>query len=129
MKRIASGMLCLLLLAQSYPLSAQESNILDTALVIKPSEENFASRWLVVGVGSFPITLFYTNIAFSAASYISSGFDQAYAPWPFGDPQQVALPTQDRFMRLGIAFASSAIIGLIDAIIVASLKHPQTPEP
>ena len=47
----------------------------------KPGEKLW--RIAIIGAGTFPIALFYTNFIFDSVRFAANGFDAQYAPWPF----------------------------------------------
>ncbi|MBL8968444.1 MAG: hypothetical protein JNG85_15680 [Spirochaetaceae bacterium] len=79
--------------------------------------EKALRRFEIVALGSFPFTLFYTGLGFDTAGYIDSGFEAAYAPWPFKNERSVALTSSERLVRLGVAAGASLVIAGIDALI------------
>jgi len=74
-------------------------------------------RIAVIGVGSFPFTLFYTNFIFDSVRFAAHSFDVQYAPWPFKTQYSAAVSTSETFLRLGVSAGMGVIIGIIDAVI------------
>jgi hypothetical protein len=82
--------------------------------------ENTFLRFEIVSLGSYPITLFYTDFAFDLQRFFANGRDPAYAPWPFKGTFSASLDDSQRLTRLGVALGVSFAVGTIDAIIHAS---------
>lgn len=80
--------------------------------------ENPFSRFEIVTLGSFPITIFYVGLGFDFQTWIASGYDSAYAP--IFSAKNSSLNDSQRLQRLGIALGVSCLVGTIDAIIHAS---------
>jgi hypothetical protein len=74
-------------------------------------------RAAVTGIGSFPFTFFYTNFIFDSVRFVDNGFDVLYAPWPFKNQYSAEVGTDETFLRLGVSFGLSAVIGLLDAFV------------
>ncbi|HPW01171.1 MAG TPA: hypothetical protein PLQ30_01615 [Rectinema sp.] len=81
------------------------------------TKEGMFRRSLVISIGLFPFSYFYTNFAFDLARYISHGFDTAYAPWPFNTQYGVALTNSEVWTRIGIASGASILLGFLSVII------------
>jgi hypothetical protein len=82
--------------------------------------ENPLSRFEIVSLGSYPITLFYVDFAFDFQRFIANGRDPAYAPWPFKGTFSTSLSDSERLTRLGVALGVSFAVGALDAMIHAS---------
>lgn len=74
-------------------------------------------RAAVTGLGSFPFAFFYTNFVFDSVRFVDNGFDVLYAPWPFKNQYSAEVGTDETFLRLGVSFGLSAVIGLLDAFV------------
>ncbi|HWP68462.1 MAG TPA: hypothetical protein VN437_04100, partial [Rectinemataceae bacterium] len=74
-------------------------------------------RIAIIGLGSLPFTLFYTNFIFDTARFVGNGFDTQYAPWPFKTQYSAAVTSEETFLRLGISLGVSAVIGILDVVI------------
>jgi hypothetical protein len=83
-------------------------------------EENPISRFEIVSLGSFPITLFYVDFGFDLQNWLAHGRDPNYAPWPFKGSYTSVLDDSQRLTRLGVALGVSLAVGAVDAIIHAS---------
>lgn len=73
-------------------------------------------RFEIVSLGSYPIVLLYTDLAFDCWRYYEKGFDSAYIPLV----SSVSLKDPERWTRLGAALGVACSVGAIDAIIHAS---------
>ena len=80
--------------------------------------ENPFSRFEIVTLGSFPITIFYADLGFDLKAWIASGYNSAYAP--IVGATNSSLTDSQRLQRLGVALGISFLVGTIDAIIHAS---------
>ena len=85
----------------------------------QPKTENPFSRFEIVSLGSFPITLFYVDFGFDLQGWFAHGRDVNYAPWPFKGIYSTALTDSQRLTRLGAALGVSFAVGAVDAIIHA----------
>jgi hypothetical protein len=85
----------------------------------KKPPEGFFRRFEIVALGSFPITILYTNFSFSMASFIQHDFSAAYAPWPFNSSSVDTTTTEEHLTRMGVAACVSLAIAGVDAIIRA----------
>ncbi|MFA5852619.1 MAG: hypothetical protein WC820_07960 [Spirochaetales bacterium] len=74
-------------------------------------------RIAIIGAGSLPFTLFYTNFIFDSVRFATHSFDVQYAPWPFKTQYSAAVSTGETFLRLGVSAGVGVIIGIIDAVI------------
>lgn len=83
----------------------------------EPKMENPFSRFEIVTLGSFPITVFYADIGFDLQAWIASGYNSAYAP--IVGTTNSSLTDSQRLQRLGVALGISCLVGTIDAIIHA----------
>jgi hypothetical protein len=81
--------------------------------------ENPVSRFEIVSLGSYPITLFYVDFAFDFQSWLAHGRDANYAPWPVKGVFSTSLTDSQRLTRLGAALGLSFAVGAVDAIIHA----------
>jgi hypothetical protein len=76
-----------------------------------------AKRLAIVGIGTIPFAIFYTDFVFDAVRYVSNGFDVQYAPWPFKNQYSAIVNTNERFMRLGASIGASLIVGFTSVLI------------
>ncbi|HOX92649.1 MAG TPA: hypothetical protein PLC54_06975 [Spirochaetales bacterium] len=76
-------------------------------------------RWEIVSLGSFPIALFYTKLAFDFARYASNGFDPRFVPWPFKNEFSYAPSAGEQRTMFLSAAAVAAVAGFADWLIVA----------
>lgn len=85
----------------------------------KKKNETGAKLWriAVIGTGSIPFTLFYTNFVFDSIRFAANGFDTQYAPWPFKNQYSAAVSTGETFLRLGVSVGIGAVIGILDTLI------------
>jgi hypothetical protein len=125
-RRLAVAVLCLLLgmtalAAQAAPAVPAPGSPAEDALPKLEQEkaENPISRFEIVSLGSYPITLFYVGFAFDLQRWFANGRDANYAPWPFNGGSSVALTDSQRLTRLGAALGVSFAVGAVDAIIHA----------
>jgi hypothetical protein len=81
--------------------------------------ENPVSRFEIVSLGSYPITLFYVDFAFDFQSWLAHGRDANYAPWPVKGVFSSSLTDSQRLTRLGAALGVAFAVGAVDAIIHA----------
>ena len=86
-------------------------------LPAKQSIDKKLWRIAVIGAGSFPFTLFYTNFIFDSVRFATHSFDVQYAPWPFKTQYSAAVPTGETFLRLGVSAGMGLIIGIIDQVV------------
>jgi len=109
--------------APEAPAAPEISEALEAPKVTLPTfsysdtKEGMFRRSLVISIGLFPFSYFYTNFAFDLARYISHGFDTAYAPWPFNTQYGVALTNSEVWTRIGIASGASILLGFLSVII------------
>lgn len=85
-----------------------------------PAKQNVDKKlWriAVIGAGSFPFTLFYTNFIFDSVRFATHSFDVQYAPWPFKTQYSAPVSTGETFLRLGVSAGIGVIIGVIDQIV------------
>ena len=82
-----------------------------------PKKEAALWRIAVISAGSLPFTIFYCDFIFDSVGYVSSGFNSAYAPWPFRSQYSASISTQERFERLGVSAAMSLCIGILGTLI------------
>lgn len=78
--------------------------------------ENPFSRFEIVSLGSFPISVFYVDFFFDLARYFESDFDSSYLPLV----SSTSLTDGQKWTRLGVALGVSCLVGAIDAVIHAS---------
>jgi len=88
---------------------------------VKKKTATVFGRLAIIGLGSLPFTLFYTNFIFDASRFVGNGFDVQYAPWPFKTQYSAQVSTGETFTRLGISLGISAAIGILDALITLKL--------
>jgi hypothetical protein len=101
---------------QTAPSQAQGDPI---PLTLSPKAENPFSRFEIVSLGSFPITLFYAGFVFDLQRYFANGRDSKYAPWPFKNAYSATLTDSDRILRLSCALGASFVVGVADAFLHA----------
>jgi len=116
MKRIA---VCFLFLAFLFVFSlpAQETTP-------EPYEEKEFPAWMwnlrrgeIICIGSFPFTMFFTNIGFQIVRYFQSDLESEFVPVPFGGVGTVSLEEGDKKRILITAVSLSAAIAVSDFII------------
>lgn len=86
-------------------------------LPAKQSVDKKLWRIAVIGAGSFPFTLFYTNFIFDSVRFATHSFDVQYAPWPFKTQYSAAVSTGETFLRIGVSAGIGIIIGIIDQVV------------
>ena len=87
------------------------------ALPVKQNVDKKLWRIVIIGAGSFPFTLFYTNFIFDSVRFATHSFDVQYAPWPFKTQYSAAVSTGETFLRLGVSAGIGVIIGIIDQVV------------
>jgi hypothetical protein len=75
--------------------------------------ENPFLRFEIVALGSYPITLFYSDLGFDFYRYAQNNYSSTYIPLF----NSIALKDSERWSRLGVALGISAFVGLVDAVI------------
>lgn len=103
--------------AQEAPAALEAPKVTLPTFSYSDTKEGMFRRSLVISIGLFPFSYFYTNFAFDLARYISHGFDTAYAPWPFNTQYGVALTNSEVWTRIGIASGASILLGFLSVII------------
>ena len=103
--------------AQEAPAALEAPKVTLPTFSYSDTKEGMFRRSLVISIGLFPFSYFYTNFAFDLARYISHGFDTAYAPWPFKTQYGVALTNSEVWTRIGIASGASILLGFLSVII------------
>lgn len=85
-----------------------------------------ASAWVsglaragIIAVGSYPISLLYTNVGFDLGAYLIHGGDSRYAPWPFRNTNSIDPGTEEKTLRLMVAAGVSLCVGLLDMLLVS----------
>jgi len=81
-----------------------------------PPPESFFGRFEIIAVGSFPLMLLYSNFGFDLVTFVGSGFDARYAPWPFRDEYSMEPAESERILRLGIATGASVLVAALDVV-------------
>ncbi len=71
----------------------------------------------IILVGSFPITLFLTLESYDLYRYFNTGFDAAYAPWPFNTGSALNLSAQEQTWIVVTAVGLSLTVAVIDFMI------------
>jgi len=71
----------------------------------------------VVLVGSFPITLFLTLETYDLFRYFNTGFDAAYAPWPFNTGSTLNLSAQEQTLIIVTALSFSLTVAVLDFML------------
>jgi hypothetical protein len=122
LKRHTAAVAALFLLLCVASLGAQALPNADALPRLDPEQkaENPFLRFEIVSLGSYPITLFYTDFGFDLQRWVAKGYDSAYAPWPFKSTFSATLTDSERLTRLGVALGVSFAVGAVDAIIHAS---------
>ncbi|HOZ72424.1 MAG TPA: hypothetical protein PLQ29_05460 [Spirochaetales bacterium] len=77
-----------------------------------------ARRFEIVGLGVFPILLFYTRFASDAARYVRNGFDATYAPWPFKNEQSYEPSDDEQWKNVLTAAGLSVAFAALDALVL-----------
>jgi len=103
--------------AQEAPAALEAPKVTLPTFSYSDTKEGMFRRSLVISIGLFPFSYFYTNFAFDLARHISHGFDTAYAPWPFNTQYGVALTNSEVWTRIGIASGASILLGFLSVII------------
>lgn len=101
---------------ESPSLLAAASGALPSGYVQGSSLARKALRFEILGVGAFPLMLFYTDIGFGIGRYAVNGFDPRYAPWPFRNSSSILPDDGERLLRIGVAAGISCAIALYDLI-------------
>jgi hypothetical protein len=134
-RRLVPAFALAFLLVSAFPLTADTAKAADASKaaasalptdedVVKPPE-NPLLRFEIVSLGSFPITVFYTDFLFDLALYFSNGFDSNYAPWPFNGSSSSSLTDNESLVRLGAALGLSLTVGAVDWLIHSSKLKAQ----
>jgi hypothetical protein len=109
------------LLTADFGLSASSTTSLASAKALPPgfsaTGENPYRRFEIIALGSFPLTLLYTNLAFQITHYAENGFDARWAPWPFSGEYTDSISDSERFSRMGVAAGLSFVVAGIDALV------------
>ncbi len=79
----------------------------------KDSKESTIGRAMVLSIGIFPFSYFYTGIIIGVARYASHGFDAAYAPWS----SSTSLSESEMWTKIAVSSAASVIFGLLGAML------------
>jgi hypothetical protein len=79
----------------------------------KDAKESTIGRTLILSIGVFPFTYFYTGIVLDVTRYVSHDFDSAYAPWS----SSVSLTDSEMWTKIAISSAASVLFGLLGAIL------------
>ncbi len=102
------------------PLFAADSQTFTPA----PYKNDEFPQWLhdvrraeVLLIGSFPLTLFVTNITYGLIRYGENEFDEAYAPSLLGNQNPTPLTEEEKIGVVLTAVGISAAIALTDFII------------
>jgi hypothetical protein len=105
---------------EAQPAAATGATAAEEALprLEQTAPENPLARFEIVSLGSYPITIFYVDLAFDLQRWIANGYDPAYTP--IFSATTATLTDTQRLQRLGVALGVSVVIGTIDAIIHAS---------
>lgn len=83
----------------------------------KTTKESIAGRALILSIGVFPFSYFYTGFVLDVTRFVSNNFDTAYAPWPFKTQNSVALTNSEMWLKLGISAGLSIGFGILSAIL------------
>lgn len=83
----------------------------------KDTKETLLGRSLVLSIGLFPFTYFYSGFVLDVTRFIAHDFSASYAPWPFKTQYSVALTDSEMWIKLGIASASCLVFGFLGAIL------------
>ena len=103
--------------AQEAPAALEAPKVTLPTFSYSDTKEGMFRRSLVISIGLFPFSYFYTNFAFDLARFISHDFDTAYAPWPFNTQYSAALTNSEVWTRIGIASGASILLGFLSVII------------
>ncbi len=79
----------------------------------KDSKESTIGRALILSIGLFPFSYFYTGIVISVTRYVSNGFDSAYAPWS----SSTSLSDSEMWTKIAVSSALSLVFGLLGAML------------
>lgn len=79
----------------------------------KDSKESTIGRALVLSIGLFPFSYFYTGIIIGVARYASHGFDAAYSPWS----STASLSDSEMWTKIAVSSAASLVFGLLGAML------------
>lgn len=79
----------------------------------KDSKESTMGRALILSIGLFPFSYFYTGIVIGVTRYVAHDFDAAYAPWSASAP----LSTNEMWTKIAISSAASLVFGLLGATL------------
>jgi len=79
----------------------------------KDTKESTVGRALILSIGLFPFTYFYSGIVVDVTRYVSHGFDSAYAPWS----SSVSLTDSEMWTKIAVSSAASVVFGLLGAIL------------
>lgn len=83
----------------------------------RDNRETLLGRSLVLSIGFYPFTYFFSGFVMDITRFAAHGFSASYAPWPFTTQYSVALTDSEMWIRLGVASASSLILGFLGTII------------
>ena len=81
-------------------------------------------RWEIIAFGSFPFTVFFSTFGMDTYRWgKESGFsDMRYAPWPLKSAGAVEMTNDEYKKTLLIAAGASAVIAVVDLIIVQTKR-------
>ncbi len=109
--------------AQNQPSSTAENGTQKATEVNLPSfsysdtKETMFVRSLVLSIGFFPFTYFYTGFILDISRFAAHNFSTSYAPWPFKSQYSVAFTDSEMWIKLGIASVTSLIFGFLGTMI------------
>ncbi len=83
----------------------------------KDTKETTLGRSLVLSIGFFPFTYFYTGFVMDISRFVAHNFSTSYAPWPFKTQYSVALTDSEIWTKFGIATVTSLLFGFLGTII------------
>jgi hypothetical protein len=99
-----------------------------------PYEKDEFAPWLkelwraeIVFVGSFPFTMFFVLEGYDVYKYAANNFNSSYTPWPFRTSSEITYSTTEATWLVVSALASSAIVSLIDFLLVHVGRQPADP--
>lgn len=82
-----------------------------------PYRESTLGRALVLSIGVFPFSYFYTGLAMDLVRFSASNFDPSYAPWPFRTQNSIAYTNSEMWIKLGVSAAVSILFGTLSALL------------
>jgi hypothetical protein len=96
--------------------------------------ENILLRFEIVTLGSFPITLFYTDLGFDIYRYFDKlNTDPDNSSYYIPLFNSIVLKDEESLQRLGVALGLSVSVGIADAVIhllkVRDAKRAHAPPP